>query len=124
MADADLSLDGVTATGNTNGFNVHNAAVITNATLTGVALDDNASVGLRVSTTGTIDGMTVTGGSMDGNQQGFVAYKSGALGDTSTVTGVTFLGTSFSENLRQGIYVEKLADTTFDGILVEKDRKS
>src|SRR3546814_20684155 len=63
--------------------------------------------------------MTVTGGSMDGNQQGFVAYKSGALGDTSTVSGVTFLGTSFSENLNKGIYVEKLSDTTFDGILVE-----
>src|SRR3546814_15178431 len=63
--------------------------------------------------------MTVTGGSMDGNQQCFVAYKSGALGDSSTVTGVTFLGTSFSENLSKGIYVEKLADTTFDGILVE-----
>src|SRR3546814_15237078 len=99
MAVADLSLDGVTATGNTNGFNVHNAAVITNATLTGVALDDNASVGLRVSPTGTIDGMTVPGGYMDGNQQCLVDHKYGAHGDTSTCTGVTFLGTTSRENL-------------------------
>jgi Ca2+-binding RTX toxin-like protein len=112
-----LSLDGVTATGNGNGFNVHNAAVLTNLSLTDTALDGNTSVGMRVSTTGSIDGMTVTGGSMDGNVQGFVAYQ--ANDGLSTVTDVTFNGTTFSENLRKGIYVEKLDDATFDGITVE-----
>ena len=112
-----LSLDGVTATGNTNGFNVHNAAVLTNLSLTDTALDENTSVGMRVSTTGSIDGMTVTGGSMDGNVQGFVAYQ--ANDGLSTVTGVTFTGTSFSENLRKGIYAEKLDNATFDDITVE-----
>src|SRR3546814_15291451 len=105
MAVADLSLDGVTATGNTNGFNVHNAAVITNATLTGVALDDNASVGLRVSTPGTIHGLTVTGGSLARTPQGVVASTSSALGDTSTVTGVPFLGSSFSATPPQGLLI-------------------
>ncbi|HEX6962661.1 MAG TPA: right-handed parallel beta-helix repeat-containing protein [Lacipirellula sp.] len=98
------------------GVNV--SGVLTDLTLAGVTLTGNVT-GLRASTASSVVGLDVLNSHFDGNQYGATIYASNSFTDNETrFTDVLIQNTSFSNNLEKGLYVEKLNNATLDNVTV------
>jgi hypothetical protein len=114
---SNIKIENIAAKDNTlYGINI-NTGIVSGLTITNTELSgSSAGVGFKVGTSGGIDGMTMTGSTIKDNDQGF-AFASNAS-STSKVENITISGTTFTNNAKKGIYVEKLSKATFDNITV------
>ena len=74
--------------------------------------------GLYVDNTSTLDHLVVNNCAFDNLTYGWYFQKA-VSADASTVSNVQVTNTSFNHNNHKGIYVEKLEDATFTGIVVD-----
>ena len=116
----DATLKNLVASLNNNGVLVDMTGAVTNLTLDQVSLNSNGD-GFYVAATGTVDGMTVTGSHFDGNLYGFAATAdSNSTSNEDSFTGLSVDSSTFNNNARKGIYVEKLNDAVFYNITVDQ----
>tara|TARA_R110002124_G_scaffold233406_1_gene398684 strand:+ start:43982 stop:51490 length:7509 start_codon:yes stop_codon:yes gene_type:complete len=85
-----------------------------------IAMDDiaakNSTVGLKIESISNVDGLTVANSHFDGNVEGWHFAQS--KNAPSIVTNVTVTDTTFNDNAKKGIYVEKLDNASFTNVSV------
>ena len=114
-----VTLKNLVASLNNSGVLVDMTGAVTDLTLEQVSLNANGD-GFYVAAMGTVEGLTVTGSHFDGNLYGFAATAdSSSSSNQDSFTGLSVDSSTFTNNLRKGIYLEKLNDAVFDNITVD-----
>ena len=106
-----------------DGKGIEAGATISSLTLSSVTVT-GATVGFRVGSGVTIDGLTVSGSHFDGNDMGWYFAKETSASAAATITNVNVTNTTFNNNLRKGVYAEKLDNALFDGVTVSNSGTS
>ncbi len=115
-----ITLDNLSLTGlSGSGIEVQTTGAINDLVLNNLNVSNN-DIGLRVSTGGSITNMNVTGTtSFSGNNYGvYTAAASASTTNQNNFNNITFTGTSITNNVFKGLYLEKLNNASFSGITV------
>jgi hypothetical protein len=114
ISNLGLTLDNVSVVGNSSyGINVNNTTV-NNLTIRNSTISSNTSVGLRFASTASAYNLLIENSLFEGNVRGFYAESNGS----TVIDGVQIINTTFHNNSEKGIYLEKLSNAVFDGIVM------
>ncbi|UXX79713.1 T9SS type A sorting domain-containing protein [Reichenbachiella carrageenanivorans] len=89
---------------------------LTDITVDNCNLNDATNTAFWVNNTGSIDGLTITNTTMDNASYGL--YLQNDNGSNNAVTNVTIRNSTFNNNTRKGMYIEKLNNALFENISV------
>lgn len=98
---------------------IHIQGTVTDLTLDGVTLTGNVT-GMRVATLGSVVGLDILNSHFDGNQYGATIYASNSITDNETrFTDVLIKDSTFNNNDTKGLYFEKLDNAVLENVTVD-----
>ncbi len=102
----------------TRGIEIQGSGTTTDLLLDNVTLSNNTT-GFRVSTTAAVVGLTIQNSTISNNEYGMTVYASNSFTDNENrFDDITITDTVVSDNLKKGLYFEKLNDAVLSGLTI------
>ncbi|MBK6450470.1 MAG: right-handed parallel beta-helix repeat-containing protein [Saprospiraceae bacterium] len=112
---SNITLQDLVVTGNTTYGVNFTSGNLSNVVLSGSEIS-SSGIGFKMGTAATIDGLNISNSIIKDNVEGISVANSSAGVDA--LNNVSITNTTFDNNSRKGIYIEKLSNATFDNITV------